>query len=345
MKGKNESILKIQKKQNFFIILSKLVSEHFCNIFLIFAVLQILEIVQMIYFPYSPPIIGTAGSNETLLINLQNYLKYSHFTLIYRNNDGVFLSYGFINYNSVFLIFSCYTFLFSILTIITVLLEKFYSDKMKKVISKLSSILSIIFYINFFILSFPVYQLYFIAFECVINPSTTDYTGNPYNCFDGMHILFLIISFFGLIIWIVSNLVFSLFVNEYFPESKIPWTGQVTKNNFILFLWKLTASIFLFFSKANINRIFIIGIIVVNFINIIIRYKTPFMFNPGVHFFYSIRECIIFILTIINYIKFIFVLNFDWPFLLLSGFFTFSFVFLFFRLNNREIKNIQLKDV
>ena len=344
-KTKDESILKIQKKQNFLIILSKLVSENFCSIFFLFAILQIIEIIQMIYFTYSYAIIGAPQPDEILLQNIQNVLKYSHFTVIYRANDGTFIHFGFINFQNVFIFFSSYTFIFTIFAIVTVLLEKHYSVQMKKLIQRLSSILSIVFYVNFFILSFPVYQLYFIPFECLISPSSPFYNGDPYYCFDSTHLIFLAISVLGLFISIVFNLIFSFYVNEYFPESKIPWSGQVTNNNFILFLWKLAASVFLFVAKANINRIFIIAIIVVNLVNIIIRYKTPFMFKKGVHFFYSIRECIIFILTIINYLIYISKISFSFPILLLTFFLTFSFVYFFFIMNDREIKKIQLKDV
>jgi hypothetical protein len=343
--SKEESILKIKKKQNFFLILSKLVSENFCTVFFVFVILQIIEIIQMIYFTYSYAIIGAPKDEEVLLQNIQNVLKNSHFTVIYRGADGSFISYGFITFQNVFMIFTVYTSMFTIFAIATVLMEKYYAEKMKKLINRLSAILSLVFYFNFFILSFPVYQLYFIPLECLISPSSPFYMGDPYYCFDSVHLTFLVISVFSLVIWILFNLVFSLFVNEYFPESRIPWSGQVTKNNFILFLWKLAASIFIFFAKANINRIFIIGIIVVNLVNIIIRYKTPFMFKSGVHFFYSVRECIIFILTILNYLNYIFDITFTFPILLLSMFFTFSFVFTFFRLNDREIKKIQLKDV
>jgi len=201
------------------------------------------------------------------------------------------------------------------------------------------------FYLNFFILSFPTYQLYFIPFECLMNSNSPSFQGNPYYCYDSKHIIFLLISVVGLVIWIVFNCVFSLYVNEYFPESNIPWTGQVTKNNFILFLWKFFASVFLFMSQNGLNRIFIIGIIVVNLVNILIRYRTPFMFKEVVHFFYSIRECVIFTFTIINYIKYISGISFDFSFLLITIFITFAFVFLFFRLNDKEQRKIQLSDV
>ena len=161
----DEQIFKMKKKNSFFVLLSKQNCEQFCDNLALFVLLQIIEIIQMIYFTFSAPIIGQAAASETLLINMQNILKYSHFTVSYRKNDGSFTSLGPVNYDFIFYLFTIYTFFYTIIAIVTVQLEKLNNEKLKKTINSLSSITSLVFYINFFILSFPTYQLYFIPFD------------------------------------------------------------------------------------------------------------------------------------------------------------------------------------
>jgi len=59
-----QQIFKINKKNNFFVILSKQNCEQFCSNIFFFVLLQIVEIVQMIYFTFSAPIIGVARSSD-----------------------------------------------------------------------------------------------------------------------------------------------------------------------------------------------------------------------------------------------------------------------------------------
>ena len=168
----------------------------------------------MIYFTFSAPIIGVANSNEILLTNLQNILKYSHFSVSYRDNDGSFTNDSFFNYQNIFILFTVYTLLFTVIAIFSVQLEKLNNEKLRKTINRLSSITSLVFYINFFILSFPTYQLYLIPFECLINSSSPSFQGNPFFCYDTKHIIFLSLSIIGLFTWLIFNCVFSINNNK-----------------------------------------------------------------------------------------------------------------------------------
>lgn len=135
-----------------------------------------------------------------------------------------------------------------------------------KLASCFYKVVSALFVLISTILSWPMYLLQILPFNCSYNSSGATYVNQPdITCWTGLHLALVVINGFNILLFLILVIVYETLFNDTSPRSRVPWAcTQANKMRLVKHLSKITLGCFTVFDPVSkyYNYLFVIELLI-----------------------------------------------------------------------------------